>query len=134
MASNLESLDTNILLRLAVNDIPEQRQKALKLLAKPNTTFYIDDQAITEAVYTLETSMKKSRQTILNNVTYIIDTPNTICNKTLFKDLLPFYLTHPKLSFNDCYLAAKSAAKQAEPLWTFDHKFALQSPAAKLVK
>jgi len=134
MTSNLESLDTNILLRIILNDIPEQRSKALTLLCKPNTIFYVDDHAISEVVFILEKQCRYCRNFIVDILPKaIFSVPNIQSDKHLLSQILPFYLHHPKLSWNDCYLAAKAAKKQAEPLWTFDHKFALQSPTAKLV-
>ena len=40
---------------------------------------------------------------------------------------------HPKLSFEDCYLATSAELSDAKPLWTFDRKLANQALAAKLV-
>ncbi len=134
MASNLESLDTNLLMRLVLNDIPSQRKKVLKLLNKPDTDFYIDDQAITELAYNIEVSLEETRDIVATCIKQITTLPNIRVNKKLFDAILPTYLSHPSLSFNDCYLCYKTAHMKAEPLWTLDRKLANQSPTAKELK
>jgi len=136
MATDIQSLDTNILLRLILNDVPNQCEKAQKFLRRnSDITFYVDDQAITETVYVLERQKKYDRPFIISAFTDLIfPIKNINCDRPLFSEILPFYAKHPTLSFNDCYLTAKTAAKQSEPLWTFDHKFAKASPTAKELK
>ena len=131
--ANIESIDTNIILRLILGDIPEQRQKALSLLQKPNTLFHIDDLAITEIVYVLQ-KLNYTRHEVAENILGVINQPNLLWNKDLFRTIFPAYLHHPALSFNDCYLSAKSAANHSEPLWTFDRQLAKISPTAKELK
>jgi len=128
----IESLDTNILLRFILNDAPKQREIAIKLLSKPNTKYNVADLAISEVVYVLETSQKHTRQFVAASIRQILAQPNIRCNKVLFYQVLPIYESHPSLSFNDCCLATYAAIDRAEPLWTFDRKFANQSPTAKL--
>ena len=131
MAYNFETLDTNILLRFILNDIPEQRAKVIKLLSKPDTRYHVADLAISEMSYVLETQLKHPRILIVREVQQILSESNINCNRALFSEVLPFYLSHPKLSFADCCLSIYAALNQAEPLWTFDKKLALQSPTAK---
>ena len=128
-----ESLDTNLLLRLCMGDIPAQQQKVFHLLNSPNKTFYVADLAISEMVYVLETGEKYSRNKIAEYIKALLVRKNINCNRPLFRSVLPFYETHPKISFNDCCLAAYAALNQSEPLWTFDRKFAVQSGTAKLL-
>jgi predicted nucleic acid-binding protein len=59
---------------------------------------------------------------------------NTIqCSRELFKEVLPAYTSHPKLSFVDCYLAILAQRTEAAPLLTFDKKLANQLPTAQLL-
>jgi predicted nucleic-acid-binding protein len=132
MASKKESLDTNILLRLILKDIPAQYDTAIKLLNRKEARFDVADLAITETVYVLETAHKATRPEVSEAITAITTLPNLNCNRALFSEVLPFYLTHPKLSFTDCCLAEYARQNQSEPLWTFDKKLALQSGTAKI--
>jgi predicted nucleic-acid-binding protein len=127
-----ESLDTNILLRFILNDIPKQREIAIKLLSKPDQKYNVTDLAITEVAYVLEVSHKRTRQFVVASIQQILTQLNICCNRALFYHALPLYESHPSLSFNDCCLAAYAAIDQTTPLWTFDRKFAAQSSITKL--
>lgn len=132
MNTNIESLDTNVLLRLIIGDNPKQQAKASALLTHPDATFYVDDLAIFEIVYILSgKSYGFSRQEVATIVEGIFKRLNVTGNYSLISEATQFFAEHPKLSWADCYLAAKAAAKHAEPLWTFDRKLANQSPTAK---
>jgi Predicted nucleic-acid-binding protein, contains PIN domain len=128
-----ESLDTNLLLRLLTNDNPAQRKKVVKLLSCPNVTYHVADLAISETVYVLSTATACTRQEIASLIQQILNQPNINCNRALFFDAMQLYLFHPKLSFNDCCLAIYAKLNQAEPLWTFDKKLAIQAENAKLL-
>ena len=134
MAVNHESIDTNLLLRLILNDIPAQRIAVKKLLSRENVTFIVEDLAISEIIYVLETKLGYDRAAVVETVRLIMNLPNISCNKTLFNLVLPLYLERPKLSFNDCCLAGYAQLSGAKPLWTFDHKMAMQLDAAKELK
>ncbi len=127
-----ESLDTNVILRLMLGDIPEQRERARELLRRPGICYHISDLAITEAVYVMQ-SNGKSRPSIITLLQQLFKSLNVNANFALFDQAFPMYLEHPKLSFNDCCLSVYAALNQAEPLWTFDQALAKQSPTAKLL-
>jgi predicted nucleic-acid-binding protein len=131
MGSNHESLDTNILLRLLLGDVPAQQAQAIKLLKPENVRFDVSDLAITEMVYVLETTHSAGRTEVVASVSFVLNLQNVNCNRKLFNSVLPAYLSHPKLSFVDCCLAEYARLNQAEPLWTFDKKLAVQSGTAK---
>lgn len=134
MTSNIESLDTNIIANLVLMADRSRVQKITDFIFSSNKRFYIDDQVITELVFLLEKKEKFTRPQIFEHLEPFFCNSIFITSADLFHEIFPFYIAHPKLSFNDCYLAAKSAIKQAEPLWTLDHKLALQSPSAKELK
>lgn len=127
-----ESLDTNILLRFVLGDVKKHHQAAVKLLAKSDVEYEVADIAISEMVYVLNGLMAGNREEISDAIKVVLAQPNIHCNRDLFAEVLPFYKTHPALSFNDCYLSIQAAHNQSEPLWTFDRKLATQSPTAKL--
>lgn len=127
-----ESLDTNTVLRLMLDDVPEQRAKVIELLCRPDTTYHIADLAITEAVYALQ-KYGKTRSEIVQYLEELMERMNIMVNHTLFERVFPMYLAYPELSFNDCCLAGYAALNQAEPLWTFDKALAKELGTAKLV-
>lgn len=134
MGLRLEALDTNILMRAVVGDVPEQAELVYELLETPAAIFYMPDQAITEAVFSLQGNKYKwDRETIVNALGEFLRTPRVDYNKPLFDKVFELYLTHPKLSFNDCYLAAHVADRERVPIWTFDKAFAKQAKEAKLL-
>lgn len=127
-----ESLDTNIILRLILKDIPEQCMRIQDLFMRANTTYHVANLAITEAVYVLQ-DYKLSREKIVRGIRDLLLFPGVSYDRELFEKAFPMYLEHPKLSFNDCCLAVYAELNEAEPLWTFDQALAKQSGTAKLV-
>lgn len=125
-----ESLDTNILLRLALRDIPEQCLIIQDLFMRHGVVYNVADLAITEAVYVLQKD--NSRQEIVDMLQKALSFPDIKYNEVLFERVFPMYLGCPKLSFNDCCLAAYAALNEAGPLWTFDKALAKESGTAKL--
>lgn len=125
-----ESLDTNIILRLALRDVPEQCEKIVDLFMRHGVSYDVADLAITEAVYVLQRD--NTRQEIVEMLSRVLELPDLIYNRNLFERVFPMYLACPKLSFNDCCLAGYAALNQAEPLWTFDKVLAKESGTAKL--
>lgn len=133
MASKkVESLDTNILLRVLLQDVPEQTERALSLLEREDVTYRVSDAMLSELVFVL-TRMEVDRESIVAALTKIVARPNVKASALMDIELFWDYLRHPKLSFTDCYLALEAAQNQAEPLWTFDQALAKQSETARLL-
>ncbi len=127
------SFDTNVLLRLLLNDIPEQRIAIKKLLSHAVNQFAVADTVIIELVFVLDRHYGFSRLQITEAVDGLMKLREINCNRTLFERALPLYIDHPSLSFEDCCLAIYAQLNDAEPLWTFDKKLANQAPSAKLI-
>lgn len=125
-----ESLDTNIILRLVMKDVPKQCIKIADMFMRQNVTYDVADLAVTEAVYVLQ--KKYTRGEIVDKLRQVLSLPDLNVNFTLFERVFPMYLEHPKLSFNDCCLAVYAQLNGAEPLWTFDRALA-KEPGIKLV-
>lgn len=132
VSKRIESLDTNILLRVLLQDIPEQVELAMSLLEREDVIYKVSDAMLSELVFVL-TRMKVDRETIVAALTKIVARPNIRAGELMDIELFWEYLHHPKLSFTDCYLAIEAAADKAEPLWTFDKALAKESGTAKLV-
>lgn len=134
MGLRLEALDTNLIMRAILNDCPAQTEKVFDLLTTPASIFYVPDLAITEVVYNLAGEYYKwDRETIVNALLGFLKTPRVDYNESVFNRVFELYLKHPKLSFNDCYLAAYVADREKTPIWTFDKAFAKQCEEAELL-
>lgn len=128
-----ESLGTNIILRLILGDVPGQCLKIQDLLMRRGMTYEVEDLAITEAVYVLQSVYRLPREEIVEGIRSLAWFPQIKYNQELFERVFTMYLRYPKLSFNDCCLAGYAAVNEAEPLWTFDKMLAKESGTAKLL-
>ena len=126
------SLDTNILLRLLLKDIPEQHVEARQLIESSDMTFLVSDTAIIELVFVLERYYEFSRALIKEAVEALMGIACISMRSVVIKEALGVYIDCPKLSFEDCFLAEEAAANNAIPLWTFDKKLASQSKHAQI--
>lgn len=127
-----ESLDTSVILRVMLKDLPELGLKVQDLLMRQGVAYHVSDLAVTEAVYVMQ-SEKISREKIVEGIKMVFGLPRIVANFNLFERVFPMYLAHPKLSFNDCCLAVYAELNEAELLWTFDRKLMNQVPMAKAV-
>ena len=129
-----ESLDTNVLLRLSLKDIPAQFELAKRLVQTPGKKFAISDTAIIEYVFVLERHYGFTRDQIAEMVTALMSRGNFACNRTVLPFALKAWQHNQALSFEDCYLAEIARVQGATPLWTFDKTLARKHPAAQILK
>lgn len=127
------SLDTNVLLRLLLNDIPDQHNAVKKLFTDFDGQFSVADLAVTELVFVLERHYGFTRPQTNEAVTGLMQLSKINCNRALIEKALIIYLDRPSLSFEDCCLSAYATLNGAEPLWTFDKKLANQVVNAQQV-
>lgn len=120
------SLDTNVLLRLLLNDVPEQTILVESLLSK-GVQFEIADATIFELVFVLERVYGMERELVCENISAIIGNPKFNSNRALFKDALRLYESESKLSIIDCALLVYARLQKALPLFTFDKELQKKS-------
>ena len=125
------SLDTNVAIRILLNDIPDQHQKSLKLIQESNKEYLVSDIAIMEIVFVLEKHYGFTREQIADTVTGLMNIWNLVINRGVISESIGFYLSHKSLSFEDCYMAETARFHNAEPLYTFDRKLAARSDVAQ---
>ena len=128
----MASVDTNVLLRWILHDIPEQTQEVDRLF-NSGQRFLIEDAAIIETVFVLERVLGVSRATVSQTVRLLAATGCLIFDRGQWERVVAEYSRHTKLSIADVYLAERAAEREATPLYTFDRKLAAQSPNAELV-
>ncbi len=133
MAKYTGSFDTNVLLRLLLNDIVEQHAATNKLLGRASSQFAVADTAIIELVFALDRYYGFSRLQTAEALEGLMNLKEINCNRALFEKAMPLYIAHSGLSFEDCCLSVYAQLNDAEPLWTFDKKLANQARNSKLV-
>jgi len=127
------SLDANIILRLLLNDIPDQYKSAAQLLKGAARQLAVADTALIEACFVMERAYSMNREHIGMAILGFMSLQQVNCNRMLFDRALMLFQSHPALSMEDCCLAVYAELNDAEPLYTFDKKLAKQSPTAQLV-
>lgn len=120
------SLDTNVLLRLILADIPAQYAAALELF-ESGAQLEISDTAVIEAMYALNEYYSIPRIKIQKTFQKLATNQKLQINMAVFEPALELYASQPALSIEDCYLVALAAERGHLPLWTFDKKLARQS-------
>ena len=113
----MNSLDTNVVLRYFLNDIPEQAIKARKIIV--NSSCYVTDVVLTETVFVLERVIGMERSDIVTLIKTFLSLPNLIYNDYFLDQTIDLYGAKKALSFVDCY-AATEAKMYGNSLVTFD--------------
>lgn len=127
------ALDTNVVLRLVVPDIPEHHERARQLITTPGTRFAVSDYVFVEVVFALDRYYGLARDQITQIITTFMAWDCIDSHSNKISPAIEFWRTHPKLSFEDCLMAEDAQANGTVPLWTFDDKLAIQHPAARKV-
>lgn len=125
------SLDANVVLRLLLDDVPEQHRLAVMLLRSPGT-LVVSDTALIETIFVLGRAYELSRRQQAEAILGLLRQPGIAGSVEHFETAFALYLAHPKLSFEDCYLAVAAEQSGNRPLWTFDKKLATQTDAELL--
>ena len=130
-----DSLDTSLIVRVLTRDDYKKSKQTLDFLQTSSAKHQIFDLAISETVYVLTTQYGKTRQEAIDLLSFFLTrfSDSFIYNQTLTSLVFPMYLSHPKLSFNDCMLSCYAELHHAEPLFTFDKKLAKQASNAKIL-
>ena len=117
------SLDTNIVLRFLLDDVPEQTEKATKAIE--NDKVYVTDVIVVEVIYVLEKVILLSREDISKLVIDFLGFSNIVHNPYFLLETIQFYERHPSLSIVDCYASSEAEAYNNQ-LVTFDRRLASQ--------
>ena len=117
------SLDTNIVLRFLIGDVPDQTDKATKLIETQKV--YVTDVILIEVTYVLEKVYELSRKDICDLVLGFLNFSNVVHNPKFLLDVIALYKDHPALSIVDCY-ACEEAKSYNNELRTFDKRLANQ--------
>lgn len=128
-----DTIDTNLIVHFLLRDNKQYRSVGL-LLNEPGAMHYIPDLAITEAVYVLEVHYQLERKDIAYILQLFLSEYDEVLeyNRKLWELAFPYYVNHPAISFNDCYMVAYAETMGIEPLFTFDKALG-RHPSAKVL-
>ncbi len=118
-------LDTNLLLRHLLGDVPEQSARAHVLLKRVEggLRVRVTESIVFEAVFTLQRTYKKSRQEISDNLLPILELPGiSLPGKAIIREAFRLFLETP-LSIVDACHAALMADLGLTEIYSFDPHF-----------
>ena len=127
----MPTVDTNVLLRWMLDDVPELTPRADLIITKPPKCV-VPNEALIEVVYVLERVIGASRPAVAQSLETLFAVANVAADRELWTQCLTDYLGHPKLSIVDVFLAAQAVRARKIPLYTFDGKLAKQIEVAEL--
>ena len=117
----MNSIDSNIVLRFLLNDVPQQSNRAKQVLSNPPV--YLSDVVVT--MYVLEKSLDYPRSSVAALIGVLIAVPGLVYSDHLIPDVVKMYERKGSLSFVDCYAAIEARMFGAK-LYTFDKKLIAQ--------
>lgn len=119
-------LDTNILVRHLVQDIPEQAARAttfLKGMVSGKTDVRLPETVVFETIYILQRVYSIPKLDIADELSALIEHPGMILDhKTSVLRALEFWRDVGGLSFADCYHLALAADLGYTKIYSFDQK------------
>lgn len=115
-------VDTNVLLRFLLNDIPHQAKECEQLLIKAKNNeikLYVARATIFEIDFILRKYYGYEKVVVIDHLKPLISAPYLIVeSRILFNRAIIFYKTE-NISFVDAFLLVKAETEKAE-LFTFD--------------
>lgn len=125
------SVDTNVVLRWILDDVPEQTGRVQALFAG-SERLQVDDATMIEVAYVLERVVGLRRDVVADAMGTVIATSQFVADRPHWSLVLEHYRAHPKLSVTDTHLAAR-AEERGGVLLTFDRKLANQLDSVELL-
>jgi len=119
-------LDTNILLRHLLQDIPHQSPRATALIARIETgevRVRLTETVVFEAVFSLQRTYKRTPQAIREALLPILELPGvSLPRKARFRRAFALYVAE-HLPFADAYHAACMSDLGLREIYSFDEDF-----------
>ncbi len=117
----MNSLDTNVVLRYLLNDIPEQTLKSKAVIT--GSASYVTDVVVTETIFVLERVVGMDRADIVRLIKKFLGLNSLIYNYYFLDQVIELYGVKKMLSIVDCY-ASVEAKVYKNVLITFDEELA----------
>ena len=131
---NVLAVDTNVLLRYFVDDIPVQAKAAVALIDRltPEVPGFICREVVLEVVWVLERSYNFSRSRIVNAMLELTTKDGLIVENAQDVAYSLHQYGHSNDDFSDLLILAAAKRVDAQPLYTFDRKLARMDGVALL--
>jgi uncharacterized protein len=126
------TLDTNVLLRFLLGDVPAQSEASKKIITGGGP-WYVSLLSVAEIVFVLE-GLGFTRPEIKQNIEVLAACRSLSMHRSVALPALELFVLRPALSFIDACLPHEATAEDAAPLLTFDKKLARQTSVGKLVQ
>ena len=125
--AGLPLLDTNPILRHALDDHPDHSPRSHALFARVEQgqeRLRLTDAVVFEAAFTLERFYKVPRVAIRTTLLDIIQLPGLVLpGKQAYRQMFDLWVSQPKLSFADCYHVVFVQRHNLPAIVTFDQDF-----------
>ena len=120
------ALDTNVLIRYLTRDNPEQAEAARALLQglTTNGPGFICREVVIEVVWVLERSYRFSRERIANIVVELVATDTLVIEDDNDVAQAAAVYREGSADFSDLMILSAANRVGAQPLYTFDRRFA----------
>ena len=120
------ALDTNVLIRYLTRDNPEQAEAARALLQglTTNGPGFICREVVIEVVWVLERSYRFTRERIANIVVELVATDTLVIEDDNDVAQAATAYRQGSADFSDLMILAAANRVGAQPLYTFDRRFA----------
>ncbi len=123
----MPSLDTNVIARWMIRDVPAQAEKVDAMLVTTPPS-YIPDMVFFELEHVMRTYYSMPRDLIAGHFMTTYATNLFELNRAVWPATIELYVKHGSLSLADCYLANFAKASNKAPLITFDKTLAKKLP------
>lgn len=123
----MKSLDTNIVARWLVRDVPQQAEQVDNLLSELRVA-HVPDVVFFELEHLLRSYYMMTRDMVAEHYSVMIESRCFDFDKDLWAKLIKMYAGNGGLSLADCYLAVSVDNIGKGPLITFDKTLARKLP------
>jgi len=131
----MASLDTNILVRLLVQDDPRQTAAVQRLLAQSiqnAETLFVPVTVSLELEWVLRARYGFAKADIVHTLSTLLRAVELSFESEPALEMALLYYEQSSSDYADCLHVALAELAQAQPLWTFD-KAATKTPGARLL-
>lgn len=122
----MKSFDTNVVVRLLVEDDPSQCERADRAFREALAAggVFLSAIVLVEVVWVLRVACKQDRATIATALRKLVDTAGVVVeHETIIRGAILEYETGPA-DFSDYVIRESSRERNALPVLTFDERFA----------
>jgi predicted nucleic-acid-binding protein len=124
----MAAADTNVLLRLLLDD-DEEQARAARAFLRAHAPLFVSHVVIVEASWVLSSAYRFSRKQLGDVLNMLLDTDGLAVERPSIVSAALRHFGESSADFSDCLILATAQAAAAAPLATFDRKLAKLSGA-----